>query len=114
MRVPAYSELFHNVREDMNKIPLPVAALACGVRLPFTFFLRKFLNELPFHLLQVSPILWENLLALRIMWHRVHARTPSLKELQAWFKLRSLHKMSESYYLYNTRGRMLKEYKGKN
>lgn len=114
MRLPTRDELFHDAFEANNEIPFPVAAVECGVRLPLTPLLRQLLSDIPLHPMQVSPTLWENLLALIIMWHTAHAQNPSLEELQACFRLRSPHKMSGSYYPYNTGGRLLrKEYKTK-
>lgn len=54
MWAPAYSELFHNSRDDMNKVPFLVFAFECGVRLPLTPLLKQFLSEMPLHPLEVS------------------------------------------------------------
>lgn len=115
MRTPAHDELFHDAIEANNEIPFPVVALECGVRLPLAPpLLWQLLNDIPLHLMQVSPTLWKNLLALINIWRRAHAWSPNLEELQACFGLRSLHKASSSYYPYNTGRRLLqKEYKKK-
>lgn len=81
MRALAHGELFHNAREDMNEVPFLVVAFECGVKLPLAPLLRQFLSKIPLYLLQVSPTLWKNLLALSIMQHRAHTWTPRLEEL---------------------------------
>lgn len=73
IRALARSELFHDAIEADNEVPFPVAALECEVRLPLPPLLRQLLSKIPLHLLQASLALWENLLALIIMWHKAHA-----------------------------------------
>lgn len=60
MRALACGELFHDALEADNEIPFSVGALECGVQLPLTPLLQQLLSDIPLHLMQVSPALWEN------------------------------------------------------
>lgn len=113
MRVSANRELPCSVGED--EVTFFMIAFECGVKLPLAAFVRQFLSKLPLDPFQLSPAFWENLLALCIMWHRIHGCDPSMAELWACFRLRSPYKTSGMYYLYNTGKMTLKmTYRGKN
>lgn len=74
-------EMPSNTVEGANEILFPIVAIKCGVRLSLTSFVRQFLNELPLHPFQASLALWENLLALCMIWHKTHGREPKIAEL---------------------------------
>lgn len=67
--------LFQEARENLDKISFPLVMLEYRLRLPLAPYARWLLSELPLHPLQVSLSLWENMLALCIMWHKVYGRT---------------------------------------
>lgn len=79
MKALAPSELPPSARED--EIAFLMIAFECGVRLPLVPFVRQLLGELPLYPLQVSLILWENLLPLCILWHKTHEWDPSVAKL---------------------------------
>lgn len=79
MRALRRNVLPQEAHEDLNEILFSLIALECRVRLPLALYVRQLLSELSLHLLQVSPSLWENMIALYIMWHNVHGQDPTSK-----------------------------------
>lgn len=90
-----------DAREELNEIPFLLVALKCGVRLLFASFMRRLLSELPSHPFQVLSSLWENSLALCMMWYRVHGRDPTFEELQCCFRMRCQTNRSGTYFPYS-------------
>lgn len=81
MRALAPGKLLSNVIEDGNEILFSIVTFEYRVRILLALFVSQFLSGLAIHPFQASLGLWENLLALCIMWHRAHKRDPTMAEL---------------------------------
>lgn len=81
MRAITRGELPSNTMEDKNEIPILAVVLECGVRLPLAPFVKQFQSVLPLHSLHTSLVLWKNLLALCVMWHKAYGQDLSMAKL---------------------------------
>lgn len=97
----------HDACAELNEIAFFIVALECGVRLFLAPFIRRALSEIPLHPLQALPPLWENWLALCIMWHIHHNKDLSRIELKYYFGLKQHFDHSGVYFTTSSQGRVM-------
>lgn len=108
MRAPMMGEVPQQAHKELGEIAFLIVALECGVRLPLAPFIGRLLSDFSLHPLLVSPTLWEQCLALCVLWHKLHSRDPSCKELQSYFGVRQRSAKSSVYFPHNSVGQMIK------
>lgn len=84
-----------------GEIALNKLFFECGLRLPFSPFVRDLLYRVKLSPVQLHPNIWRGVFSCYVLWRELFGTDPSAAEVQSCFAIRQIPKQTGAYYYYS-------------